>query len=121
MLHESLRQKIIRDLKLHTKLINKLMDKSFLDIGSGANHIYKESLLYKLIHKKAKLDAWVIVFNCGESIKDTHCVPSFGIILAFLAPLRPFLVEYAFDKYILLEDETGWAGLKIIGLIMQWP
>ena len=42
------------ELEDNNSLINKLINKSFLDIGSGANHIYTESLLYKLIHKKSK-------------------------------------------------------------------
>ena len=42
------------EFKNNNSLVQSLMEKSFLDIGSGANHIYKDSLLYKLIHKNAK-------------------------------------------------------------------
>jgi ATP-binding cassette subfamily B protein len=37
------------------------------------------------------------------------------IILAFLAPLRPWLIQFAFDNYILLNDKEGL--LKIILLM----
>ena len=37
------------------------------------------------------------------------------IILAFLAPLRPWLIQFAFDNYILLKDKEGL--LKIILLM----
>ena len=56
-------------LKDNDSLINKLMKQSFLDIGSGANHIYKESLLYKLIHKKAKWAKGIDI--CCSKLKNS--------------------------------------------------
>ena len=40
--------------KTKEALFKWLKGKKFVDVGSGINHIYDKSLLYKLIHKKHK-------------------------------------------------------------------
>ena len=42
------------DFKTKEALFKWLKGKKFVDVGSGINHIYDKSLLYKLIHKKHK-------------------------------------------------------------------
>ena len=45
---------IFVDFKTQEALFKWLKGKKFVDVGSGINHIYNKSLLYKLIHKKYK-------------------------------------------------------------------
>ena len=45
-----------------------LKSKSFLDIGCGINHIYKEALLYQLIQKKYK----ALGMDLCKFLKNTH-------------------------------------------------
>ena len=43
---------IFPDVPTNKRLISELVGKDFLDVGSGINHEYSRSLLYKLAHAK---------------------------------------------------------------------
>ena len=94
-------------MKNENTLIDFLMDKSYLDIGSGANHIYTQSLLFKLLHKKSRYAKGID--NCCSELKP-H--PNFINKTLFDTGLTKNSIDIATCQYVLYSHIKTINNLK---------